>query len=56
VPGVPACRLEPFRPDHGDEQVDDQADGDDANKDVFHGLELSTRVGVNDADDEESDG
>jgi hypothetical protein len=46
-----------LRPEHGDEEVEDQAQSDDSDNDVFsHGLELSTRVGVNDGDGEERHG
>jgi hypothetical protein len=49
--------LELLRPQHRDEEVDQQAQGDDSDEDVFqHDSELSTRVRVNDADREERDG
>ncbi len=38
--------LELFGPDHRREQVDDEAEGDNSNEDVFHGSELSTRMRV----------
>jgi hypothetical protein len=52
----PIAVLEFLRPQHGDEEVNQQTQGDDADKYVFHGLKLSTRVGVNDADGEKRQG
>ena len=49
-------KLEFFGPNHRDEEVGEKTESDDSDKDVFHGLKLSTRVGVNDAEGEKGDG
>jgi len=48
--------LKLFRPQHGHEQVDQQPNRDDPNDDVFHDLQLSTRIGVKNRDCEKGDG
>jgi hypothetical protein len=49
-------RSEFFRANHGHEQVDDESQSDDADDAIFqvHGLELSTGVGVKNAQGKES--
>jgi hypothetical protein len=47
--------LKLFRPQHGDEEISQQPDRDEPDDDVFHGLKLSTRIGVKNRDGEEPD-
>src|SRR6185437_3945744 len=46
-------RLKFFRPEHRHEQIGEQAEGNESDKNVFHGSELSARVRVKNADAEE---
>jgi hypothetical protein len=58
-----------FRAEHGDDEIDEQAEGDEADEDVFHGravagwrgeragsAHLPAEVGVGGAEDEKGDG
>ncbi len=47
--------LELFRAHQGHEQIRQESDGNEADDDVFHGLELSAGVGVRDANKKKSD-